>query len=187
MNFDHFSLLFFILFGIAIIEIILSLKWSYFYFNSGITIFKRSIIIDSTASKPLIDIASMGKNFSKGVGPSIAFKRLNEIEIGFREKVFQFTLFSYTPIMPGRIIFDQNFKTCTIKGQTNWFAVLFPLIFLRFTFSFHSAAHGDFSDILFPVAVIVMMSLLYIIQANRFKKIADYLNRMIEIQTKHPV
>lgn len=166
---------------IMILELILSSSWNYFYFKSGFPIFRKEIYNENHISKDSININELEYEFSKSVAPSIKFRKIADNEIGFREQIFQFSLFSYTPIMHGRIIIDEPFRQVRIKGQTNWYILTFPLVFLSF-FPFSSSEVGFTSFNLVPVLFLLgVFVILYFIQATRFKKVAKLIKNMVDI------
>jgi len=161
---------------IAIIEQVLSSRWNPFYFRSGLTIYRKELL-NQKFSEELLDISKFENLFSKGLAPSMRFRNLSETEIAFREQNFQFSLFSYTPLMHGLIVVNKEENMIILKGKTNWAVLLF---FLYFIFQFISPgsifAGEEFAYIICAVAFGITL-LLYSVQAFRFRKITKYLSK----------
>jgi len=98
---DILRVLFIILFGTAIFESIMLGTWNAVVFRSGIVIFKRKI---EEAQISDINLPELESKFATSIVPSILFHKHGVNEIFFREKMFSFNLFYYTPIMHGHII-----------------------------------------------------------------------------------
>jgi len=175
----QFEYLFFAVFAVFILEMILSSSWNHFYFKSGLTIFKKEIYSENNITEDIILIDELENEFSNSIGPSIRFKKITEREIGFREQIIQFTLLSYTPIMHGRIIIDDSLRHFKIKGQTNWFVLLFPFVFFSFTEPYESFKDFILQDSFFLITFFAVFIIFYIIQAIRFNKVTRLVKEMI--------
>ena len=94
---------------LLIIEMRLASKWSPFYFKRGIQIYgKENYYVNS--DKSLEQISNLLNNAFKGKGfsPSIHFNPIDNKTVAFREKIFELSLFSYTPLMHGTIEINSN-------------------------------------------------------------------------------
>jgi hypothetical protein len=65
----------------------------------------------------------------------------------------------------------------------NWFAPLFLIYFLKVTFFFSALNSGEYFEIVFFGGVIGVGIILYLIQANRFNKIAKAIKMMEEVNS----
>ena len=112
-----------ILIAVALIETILSSIFARPYFRFGLPLFVRTLPArERTISQ---SESALNERFGKGMWPAIVFKRFSPTEIAFREKVFHFSWFSYTPVMHGFVRLVPEEATVRVYGMANWFAVLF--------------------------------------------------------------
>lgn len=175
---SYMSLLIFVTTILLIIaEIYLSSRWIPAYFQNGIPLFRKSF---SYLSKPNVQInADTLSETSKPscLSPSMCFRSLNSNEIAFRERVFEFTLFSYTPVMHGIIRFNPSGNTVSIVGYANWFPLLLIILFIGSALA--GLSRGDFRS---PILALIFFPLLifgslYGIQFYVFSKIFERIRR----------
>ena len=153
---------------LLIVEFRLSSKWSQFYFNNGILLYSNEIkVIPFSVTIDEINKLLNEKYINNGYAPSINFKKINNNNLAFREKLFEFTLFSYTPIMHGSILVgNDNVK---ILGHANWFPVGFACLwYFNILQGFRIK-----EDFVFLIAPIIIFGAIYLIQAKRYKRIAN--------------
>ncbi len=152
-------------FATAIAEVIISGRWLAFYFRSGIPLFVKSFQV---IELPTISPDSLSQQFSTGMTEPIVFRRINNDEIGFREKFFSFRLFSYSPIMHGLIRVDQRERKVSVIGYANWTAIVFPATFLLMDYFF---SHRQPTHTPMTLFLVCIMAALYLIQFTRYKKV----------------
>jgi hypothetical protein len=153
----------FILMVITLIaEIRSSSRWKAYYFLKGPIIFSKKFGIDSINNVPELS-KKLENIFSGTYFPSILFRQLDQNVIAFREKLFEFVLVTYTPVMHGTVIVSNTGHEMTIEGRVNWFPVAFSILWLTI---FPFGAFGIFF-------FIGLMSLLYGIQYYRFTKVGE--------------
>jgi hypothetical protein len=85
---------------IVIIGMFLSGRWHPPYFRKGIRIYSKTYICGSMAQVPVEEVA-LCEAFKRKVFPSLVFKEIGPGEFAFREKIFQFSLLSYSQIIHG--------------------------------------------------------------------------------------
>ncbi len=112
---DLFAIL---ILSLLLIETILLLSWSKLYFRFGIPVYKKKIPFYGRLSDPF-DPKYLEDNFEGDYVPTIYFRKLNETECAFREKLFNIRLFSYIPVMRGLIKGDVESNTLLIIGYLN--------------------------------------------------------------------
>jgi hypothetical protein len=154
----------------VIAEIILSGRWTKFYFLNGLTLFKKSFTF---TGDPHLSAEELSMHYSQGISMPIVFHELYQDAIGFREKMFsfQFWLFRYTPIMHGLIRIDRSQREISVTGFANWSSTVFVIVFFLSIFPRMSPGNeliGFFIESCFAISCI-----LYAIQFYRFTKIFE--------------
>lgn len=155
---------------VLLIEMRLASQWSPFYFNNGIKLYSKDVRISSSQSN-LDDICKKLNTTFKGTGfsPSIIFNKIDDQTIGFREKIFEFSLFSYTPLMHGKI--EVNPSNIEVAGFVNWY----PIGFICLWYSFLFPAFRFDIDFIFLLAPAIIFGVIYVMQSRRYNKIASQL------------
>lgn len=158
---------------VLLIEMRLASQWSPFYFNNGIKLYSKDIRINSPQSN-LDDLSNKLNTTFKGNGfsPSILFNKIDDQALGFREKIFEFSLFSYTPLMHGKIEVDHS--NIRVAGIVNWY----PIGFMCLWYSFLFPTFRFDIDLIFLLAPAIIFSVIYIIQSRRYNKIVSQLTEM---------
>jgi len=163
-------ILFFVLFAsIPFIEMLLSGFWNRLYFTIGLPL----LILRVSVGLHHINIPSqtqLEEQFRSGWGSSLVFRELDVNKFAFREKIFQFRLFAYTPIMHGLLFFDRDNGKVVVKGLANWFMVLFFLIWII------AAIFADNPFIIFAslLLIVLFFGILYLVQFYRYSKVAVF-------------
>jgi len=156
---------------ILLVEVRLSSKWSYFYFSRGIQLYYKEVNSRSIV-KDLDDFIGILNASFKGTGysPSIKFTKIDNQTIGFREKMFEFSLFIYTPLMHGNILIDNT--KIKIKGLANWYPIAFTCLW-------YSSILPTFRceiDFMFLVVPIIIFGVIYFIQLKKYNKVFSKLS-----------
>jgi hypothetical protein len=101
----------------AIVDIVLSMKWTESYFRIGLPLFRRRIARpEGLVGVSLDELARSGATAS---GPQLVFRQLAPDLIAFREK----SIGGYVPILRGVIRYKQEEGVVVMTGLLNWFAV----------------------------------------------------------------
>jgi hypothetical protein len=151
---------------ILLIEILLTSRWWPPYFTRGLVVYRRSLALTgSVGSFPSVD--SLAQRFRGTFGPSLVFAQLSPGLLAFREKVFEFRLVSYTPVMHGLLRLRLESSHLDVEGRANWSPIAFSvamLIFLR-----------DFPDA-WPMLGFLLAFLggVGALQANQYAKVAAF-------------
>jgi hypothetical protein len=155
---------------ILTVEMILSATWNKTYFSFGLTLFEVNIPVNfhHVNIPPKSVFETQLRSVWLG---SIAFREISHNTYGFREKLFQFRLMRYSPVMHGLLIFDDVNSQVIVKGFANWFLLVFSLIWLSEVILWLFS--GMIMALAFLAFFILLMSLLYAIQYPRFVKIAN--------------
>ena len=161
-NPDIFIALFILMVITIIIEIWASAKWKAYYFLRGPVIFSKTFRVDSTDNLPELS-KKLENNFRGTCFPSIIFKKFDQNVIAFREKLFEFVLVTYTPVMHGSVVVRNTGHEMTIEGRANWFPVAFSIFWVT---SSPSGAFGIYF-------IVGLMFVLYGIQYYRFTKVGE--------------
>lgn len=151
------------LISLLLLESILLLSWNSIYFRFGIPIYVKRIPFFGSLNKPF-DVQYLGENFKGVYVPTMFFRELSSQECAFREKLWNFRIFSYIPVMRGLIKGDEEKKSLFIVGYINWYVVFFVI------FALSSALFSSFPS---WTPLLILAVLFYFIQASRFKQIAE--------------
>ena len=172
------------LFGLLIVSLLLdafcATTWNKSYFTSGLMVYIKHIPVNYWHSN-LPDTSLFEKVFHSEIVASLTFKEIDVFSYGFREKMAQFRLVRYSPIMHGLITFDTVNGQVTVTGYANWYALVFSFLWLGMltVFSVGSWSYGNigFSLLIFIGAFAffsLVMGILYWIQSSRFSKVAQF-------------
>jgi hypothetical protein len=129
------------------------------YFRHGLLVYRRSF----KSSGPLPAFASLPclqDVAHSTVAPPFRVRLFDASALGFRESLFHFRLFNYTPLMHGLIELNPPTGTITVSGRLN----LSPPVFAAWAAVFFGG-RGDWSGVAF---LAVLLGLLYSIQYYRF-------------------
>ena len=147
-------------------------RWKAPYFNYGIPLLGEDIAYYKSVSS-IPDLCDrLNQAFkSSGYTQSLHFKDLSSDTIGFREKIFELSLFNYTPLMHGRILFDSANRVGRVTGFSNWF----PIVFLTFWYGTLFPSIDLRMDFVFLMAPIILFGAIYYFQRKKYLKVMDYL------------
>ena len=152
-----------ILFSFLLVEIILQLSWLKFYFRNGIPVYKKKYPFFGSLREPF-DTQYMEDHFKSGSTCTIFFRKFNEFECGFREKLWEIKLFNYIPVMRGIIRGDESTQSFYIIGYLNWYVLLFAAYVLIVTVT---GAGPSFAPLL------ILVVIMWIVQFYRFNSISE--------------
>ncbi|MCG8642640.1 MAG: hypothetical protein MI862_23140 [Desulfobacterales bacterium] len=157
------DLILIIIISILLVEVIFQLSWFKLYFKNGIPIFKKRYPFFGSLKEPF-DTEHLEDQFRSGSTCTIYFRRFNEFECGFREKLWEIKLFNYIPVMRGVIRSDEKDQSFYIIGYLNWY------VFFFIAYVLISIVIGS-GHALFPL--LILASAMYIIQFQRYGRIAE--------------
>lgn len=150
-------------------------SWNRLYFTVGLPIFIKRVPV-SVFSFPPLDFGCLEAEFSATwTSKSLVFKELEPNLFAFREKLLEMRWGkSSSEVMHGLLILDQNQQQVVVKGFANlWMlgmAVLFALV---------SLAIGP-QGLLLAAAYVVIMGVVYLLQARRFGKVAQFVAEQVK-------
>lgn len=154
------------LIAVAVLEIILSASWSDFYFRVGVPVFRKTFSYVGLTPTEL-RAEELSAQFEGKIAPSILFVRLSRCDIAFREKMLQWRVLNYTPLMHGIIRDDPVRQEITVTGHANWFAFAFLIWWYVSIFDFGLGR----SELIFFAAPLLVYGLIYLIQYKRFSSV----------------
>ncbi len=160
------SYLFTLVFVAAVIEIILSARWSQFYFTVGVPIYRRTIAAPPDAMQILSPEQMEAALPPRYRLAPILFRRIGTGRLAFREKLFHFGV-GYSPVMRGIIKYDNASKQIEIVGFLNWYIMLFAGSFLLFLL----LSPLDSSAIIITLCMAVLLAYIYWMQRKRFREV----------------
>lgn len=146
------------------LEIFLSGVWVGFYFRNGLPLFQRRVqIVQTFAHIP--EPKQLEELLKRKYMPPLVFRKLDLYTYAFREKLFELSLFSYTPVMHGLLSFHPEKAEVVVTGFANWFvfAFCFAVVIL-------SREWLDPLFIVFPAAIV---GAIYVFQSRRYAAVAD--------------
>ena len=152
-----------LLISLLLLESILLISWNRIYFRFGIPIYVKRIPFYGSLNEPF-DAEFLEKKFQGVYMPNMFFRKISSKECVFREKLWNFRISSYIPVMRGLIKGDEENNSLCIIGYINWYVVFFAIFAL---FSAILSSSPSWTPLL------ALAILFYFIQANRFKNIAD--------------
>jgi hypothetical protein len=156
-----------------LIELILSAKWSPFYFTVGIPIYQRIIM----ARPGIVRMPSAGEVEAtlpdSGRSAPMLVRRIGENRFAFREKLFHFGV-AYSPLMHGCIACNPVTGEIIVRGYLNWYILIFSCYF----FVFSLLLPFDPVGFIIPLCLLVLMSYIYWMQAKRFRQVGDVLRKL---------
>jgi hypothetical protein len=181
---DSSDIVVFSLFGLLILsllaDIFCAVTWNKTYFTSGLMIFVKRIPVNRRHTN--IPHSSLFEEmFHSNWVSSFTFKELDGSTYGFREKMLQFRLMRYTPVMHGLLTFDTDSGQVIVKGFANWYALAFsliwlgmPVLFLILNWSIKSITFSLLTALGAIVSLSLIMGILYWTQSSRFSKVASF-------------
>ena len=161
-------------------ETFCTLTWNKAYFTSGWMIFVKRIPVSHWHTN--IPPASLFENkFHSDVVSSLTFREIDTLSFGFREKLVQFRLIRYSPVMHGLLVFDTDNGQVIVKGFANWDALAFAVMWLGMLVLF-LIFNWSMEMITFYLLIVLgaiaffslVMGLLYWTQSSRFSKVASF-------------
>ena len=159
-----------------VIEIALSLKWSPFYFNNGLKLYKKKAMNTGLLAERLDEVINLlAKNSNKKcITLPMQFRKLDKNSIMFRENMANSSFIRYTPLMHGKIIINDS--SIKVIGIANWF----PITFLCFWYSQMIPYEGlkTSSHMAFLVFPLILFGLIYFIQRKKYNKIITSLTEL---------
>ncbi|MBI5696685.1 MAG: hypothetical protein HZC51_13310 [Nitrospirae bacterium] len=162
------ALAFLVLLLVVIAEITVSAKWNGSYFRYGIPVFK-SVIEVHGSDVELPSDESLSGRFRSGIVQSLVFKTISDSEVAFRERGFELTLLTYSPVMHGLVSMSPGRRSIEVKGVLNWFPVAFVLV-CYFVFDNGHHVMGN----MFMPFILGIVAACYLIQVIRFNRVAEY-------------
>ena len=150
--------------AVAIVELILSARWTRGYFVYGIPIFVRRVMRPQGIAEVSLD--ELQKSTASAAGPQLVFRRLAPDVIAFREELLSGGVLHYSPIMHGCIRHDPMEGAVRVVGLLNWFVAAFVSVLV--------AMLGRGMLAMLPLLAGVV-AVIYFIQAVRYNRVAKKL------------
>jgi hypothetical protein len=153
----------FIFLFFVIIECVIFYKWLPVYFNFGIPIYLRTYHFEEAVSTPIGEL-SLNQAFNNMLAGSLVFKDLGQCKFAFREKFFEFKLFTFTPIMRGRLEIDKKTKKIRVFGLINFWS-LSLIMYLMIAF---------YNKVEFLLFLFLILSAIYLTQRIRYNSVGQF-------------
>lgn len=164
------------------LEFIFRVKWTPFYFNHGLVIYKKSFMIKENKKLDLQLLENeMGK--SQILYPNMFFREQPDGKIFFREQIVHFRVL--VPIMHGLIIKKHDF--ITVIGRINWYIYLWLLLFPLFLMIVNQGVKEGNVPILFLIFGLLMIITFGIIipfftNVNRYNKLVSLIQSQLGVK-----
>ena len=158
---------------LLIIEMRLSSKWSSLYFGNGLKLYTKQVKNIVLKNSPDEIVVLLNKSFKgNGFSQSIQFHKHDSNTVLFREKVFEFALFNYTPLMHGKVQITDS--SISVIGLANWY----PIAFICLWYSMILPTFRFDMDLMFVLFPIVIFGVIYYFQTRKYNKIITCINEM---------
>jgi hypothetical protein len=151
-------------------DIIFKTTWHKKYFTTGLPIFMMRVPVEHRHSN-IPSVSLFDIRFYSFWASSLVFHEIELNAYGFYEKIIQFHLIGYTPIMHGLLLFDCNCNEVIVQGFLDWYSVWFSLLWLG---SVAVLSHDLGITLSFVLFFVLLMGLLYWIQYCRFSNVAKF-------------
>ena len=162
MSHEIFSYGIFGFIALVVAETVLSARWYPAYFRTGLVVFRKAVELPGTS--PILPPATTLQAAMKSAWlPSFLFREVSPGEVVFREKLLEFSLLSYTPLMHGHIDLPPYSRIAVVRGRLNWSVIFFVLFF-----ALGPAGEAWFFMLPFLAGV---LGLIYIMQASRYRRV----------------
>jgi hypothetical protein len=161
--------MFWILFGSGIVETVLILAWNKPYFTIGIPILELRVNA-TPADETAPNQSDLAANFLRKAGPSYDFHAFDLKTVAFREKLFDFSNATATPIMHGSLLFDYPNRQVIIKGLVNWTFLVLAFFWMIFA----ARVVPPVMLIVFVPLSIVIIVIQYRVQHRRYIRVAEF-------------
>jgi hypothetical protein len=148
---------------IAIVQAVISGRWNPIYFRVGIPVYSKTLLFEKAAPESLGEDA-LNDAFRRSLTPSLVFKEIGVGEFAFREKLFQFVLLTYTPIMHGRLQISSISREVRVIGLLNWWILAFVSTFFIF--------FGN--DLSFLPFMLLVLGAIYLFQKVKYDKVCKF-------------
>jgi hypothetical protein len=155
-------------------DILLAALWFAPYFRFGLPIYVRTFPSKPATNWPL-PAHELEQAFKSSLALSMSFRPLNESQYAFREKLLQFKLYRYLPIMHGLLTWNHAQGSIQIKGYANWFPAVFVAISAIQAIAY--ALQGSTTSLLIPIACIFIVAISYPVEAYSYAQIGRYAAR----------
>jgi hypothetical protein len=162
-------------FGIVavFVELILSARWSPFYFTAGIPIYQRIIWAQPGFVRIPAAVEVEAALPDNGRSAPLIVRRIAENTFAFREKLFHFGI-AYSPLMHGCVTCIPATGEIKVRGYLNWYILLFSCYF----FLFLLLLPFDWINVIIPICMLVLMSYIYSMQKNRYRQVGDAVQKL---------
>ena len=154
--------------GAWIIEMSLSGIWAPFYFRYGVPLFVKTCSY-SKEPETLTNPITLDQLYEGSWGPSTLFQSLGPGETAFRQKVFEYRILKYLPLMHGIVRRDRSRQVMTVTGYANWWPILMVALLPVF-----AVEATDAEELIATfIGALLMFGVIYLIQYRLFSKIFE--------------
>ena len=150
--------------AVLIVEIFLSGAWVSFYFRNGLPLFQRRVQLAQAFTR-VPEKEQLEQSLKRKYLPSPVFRKLDLYTYAFREKTFELSAFSYTPVMHGLLSFHPQKAEVVVMGFANWFTLAFCLAVVILSW--------QWLEPLFILFLALLMGVIYVFQSRRYAAVAD--------------
>lgn len=185
MDAGNHLVIFFSLFGLAIIDWVMLGNWVRGYYQFGVPVYKKDFTYTRDQSNN--NLLNFLDNHNKNLSPPFAFHIFDTDTVAFREQYkMRFSSWggkqrSYTPMMHGIIRFDRISRKVTVTGIANWLSLLFIPAFIYFAVFMTGTHDGNFMyfKLIFVIAPFAVLFFIYRMQKEVYDKIVESLKKIV--------
>ena len=113
-----------IIISALIIEIILASTWNPIYFRKGLLVYQKTYNVGAKEIS-IPEPTLLNEKYSSSWKPSFVFKKISANELAYREKIFQISFASYTPILHANLCYEPITRELKLKCFANLTIIAF--------------------------------------------------------------
>lgn len=146
---------------VLLVELVLSARWSPFYFTAGVPIYQRIVMVQSGIERMPTAAEVEAALPESGRSAPMLVRRIDKNSFAFREKLFHFGI-GYSPVMHGCKTCHPDTGLIKARGYMNWYIVILLCYFLLFSLAIPIGR----VDIIIPLCLMVLLSYIYWMQKS---------------------
>ncbi len=167
MTDEHLEIAFMGLGIVALAELVLVVIWLPGYFRTGIVLFRKEFPCPASPAEPRPTVWEA--NFESTLVKQLLFREIGEGEYAFREKLIQFSLFGYLPLMYGHIMIDAPAECVVVTGRPYWCLLGLVVVLGILSVMFPNL-------VVLLVLTVVILGIIYAVQAHRFTRVGRFVS-----------
>lgn len=165
--------IFYVVVGVMVLEIVLQLAWSPFYFGTGIRLFNERIPATAEMRHRLV-LNCLERDVATSDWMPMVFRPLPDGRTAFRESFFTSFTGRYYPVMRGLVVVDARRNQVRVEGICNWMTLAIALL---------CAAMPMVAASAWPMLMMLgLFVYCYFIQRRRYHAVAEALREQMRTE-----